>query len=117
MPLLVMQLVFSRTTQAPVPLFVRPIAKMIAQKVDRSYIGPTLQSYMEYMEAELGQSSWFAGDTLTFADIQMSYVVEAFRMRGKTEKYPKISAFLQAVRERPAYQRALEKGGPLIPSI
>ena len=65
------------------------------------------------MEAELEKTKWFAGNEFTAADIQMSFPLEAAAMRGGLdERFPKLTAFLQRVHARPAYQRALEKGGP-----
>ncbi|MEG2962054.1 MAG: glutathione binding-like protein, partial [Janthinobacterium sp.] len=56
---------------------------------------------------------WFAGNEFTAADIQMSFPLEAAAMRGGLdERQPKLTAFLQRIHARPAYQRALERGGP-----
>lgn len=65
------------------------------------------------MEAELENTKWFAGNEFTAADIQMSFPLEAAAMRGGLdERLPKLTAFLQRIHARPAYQRALERGGP-----
>ena len=65
------------------------------------------------MEAELGKSEWFAGDAFTGADIQMSFVVEAAQARGGLDaNRPKLMAYLERIHSRPAYKRALERGGP-----
>ena len=65
------------------------------------------------MEAELGKSEWFAGDAFSGADIQMSFVVEAAHARGGLDaKRPKLMDWLARIHARPAYQRALEQGGP-----
>ncbi|HXQ21213.1 MAG TPA: glutathione binding-like protein, partial [Candidatus Acidoferrales bacterium] len=62
---------------------------------------------------ELGKSTWFAGDELTAADIQMSFPLEAAAARaGLDATRPKLTAFLERIHARPAYKRALEKGGP-----
>jgi glutathione S-transferase len=56
---------------------------------------------------------WFAGESLTAADVMMSFPVEAATARGDLKTaYPRLQAFLERVRERPAYRRALERGGP-----
>ncbi len=68
---------------------------------------------MDYWEAELGKSAWFAGNEFTAADIQMSFPLEAAQARGGLELgHPKAMAFLERIHARPAYSRALEKGGP-----
>ena len=49
----------------------------------------------------------------TAADIQMSFPVEGLRARGGLDgRYPNLLRFLEAIHARPAYQRALERGGP-----
>jgi glutathione S-transferase len=65
------------------------------------------------MEDELKKSTWFAGEQFTAADIQMSFVVEASAARGNVDQTrPKLAAWLERIHARPAYHRALEKGGP-----
>jgi glutathione S-transferase len=113
MPPLLLALVFSRVANAPAPFFVRPIARAIAEKVRKSYIDPQINLHLDFMEKELGKSPWFAGAEFSAADIQMSFVVEAATARGGlSENRPKLWDFLQRIHARPAYQRALEKGGP-----
>ena len=109
---LLMKLVFDTVERAPMPFFVKPIAKGIAQKVKSSYIMPQIVQHLTYLDAELAQRDWFAGDEFTGADIQVSFVLEAAAARGGLgAKYPKLGAFLQRIHARPAYQRALERGG------
>ena len=82
MPPLLMKLVFNRIESAPMPFFVKPIAKGIAQQVKASFIEPQLKLHLDYMEQELGKSAWFAGNEFTAADIQMSFPLEAAAVRG-----------------------------------
>lgn len=113
MPPLLMKLVFDKVETSPMPFFVKPIAKGIAQKVKKSYIMPQIVQHLKYQEAELATREWFAGDEFTAADIQISFVLEAASARGGlSEKYPKLDAFLKRIHARPAYKRALERGGP-----
>ena len=112
MPLLVMKLVFSKTTGPPVPFLVRPITKAVAAEVGRSYIDPGITAQLAHMERELGTSTWFAGEEPSGADVMMSFPVEAAASRIDLGPYPKLAAFLQRIHARPAYQRALERGGP-----
>jgi glutathione S-transferase len=113
MPPLVMKLVFNRIEHGPMPFFARPIARGIAQKVKRGFIDPNLERIVNHMEAELGRGEWFAGSEFTAADIQMSFPVEAAAARAGASTMPNIKRFLERIHARPAYQRALEKGGPL----
>jgi len=112
MPPLLLKLVFRRVETSPMPFFVKPVAKGIAHKVMSSFVDPQLKLHLDYMEGELGKSEWFAGDAFSAADIQLSFPLEAFAARGGLDaSYPRLSAFLQRIHARPAYQRALQQGG------
>lgn len=112
MPPLVMRLIFSRLAKPPVPALVRPVAKLLANGVLRSYLNPQIARHLEYMESELRKSTWFAGEELTGADIQMSFPLEAAAARvGFGSAHSGLAKFLERVHSRPAYQRALEHGG------
>ena len=113
MPLMIMSLIMSRIESAPMPFFVKPIARGIVAKVRAGYLGTNITRHLAYMEKELDKSIWFCGDTLTAADIQMSFAIEAAAVRTNlSEQCPNLDAFLTRVRALPAYQAALEKGGP-----
>lgn len=110
---LLLSLIFGRLPHQPMPFFVRPIARGICKKVLETFVEPQLQTHQQFMEGELAKSAWFAGEEFTAADIQMSFVVEASAARGGLGKSrPKLIAWLERIHARPAYQRALEKGGP-----
>jgi glutathione S-transferase len=112
MPPLLLKLIFDRIEHGPMPFFVRPIARAIARKVKQDFILPNIRSQLDYLESELGKSTWFAGEEFSAADIQMSFALEASSSRGGLDgKYPKLAAFLARIHARPAYQRALERGG------
>lgn len=114
MPSLLMSLVFARLRKAPMPFFAKPIARAIADKVMKGYVGPQLRLHLDWMERELGRSSWFAGERFTAADIQMSFPIQAAASRGDgLHAYPGLEDFLARIAQRPAYQRAVERGGPL----
>jgi glutathione S-transferase len=113
MPPLLLKLVFDRIESGPVPFFIKPIAKAIAGKAKTSFVLPQITSHMNYLEAELGKSPWFAGQDFTAADVQMSFPLEAAAARGgAVARQARITDFLQRIHARPAYQRALNKGGP-----
>jgi len=113
MPPLLLSLVFNRVRSAPAPFFVRPIARAIADKVMSSFVAPQIDLHLDFVEGELGRSAWLAGDDFTAADIQMSFPLEAAAARGHVaSRRPRIAAFLDRIHARPAYQRALERGGP-----
>jgi glutathione S-transferase len=112
MPPLLLKLVFDRVESTPAPFFVRPIARAIASKVKDGFVLPQIRQHLAFLEGELAERAWFAGDAFSAADIQISFPLEAAAARGGLDgKYPKLSAFLERIHARPAYQRALERGG------
>ena len=84
--------------------------KGLVGQVNKSFIDPQLKLHFDYIDAELGKRQWFAGDDITGADIQMSFPIEAAAARGGGS-WPNLKAYLERIHARPAYQRALEKGG------
>ena len=113
MPPLLMKLVFDKVRTAPVPFFIKPVVKAIADKVTKGFIAPNLQRQFDFMEAELAKRPWFAGAKFSAADIQMSFPVEAAAARaGLDASRPRLMDWLKRIHARPAYQRALEVGGP-----
>ena len=113
MPPLLLKLIFDRIPQAPMPFFAKPIARSLCAKVLARMVEPNLRRQLDFMEAELGRSDWFAGAEFSAADIQMSFPVEASAQRaGLDASRPKLMAFLKRIHARPAYRQALERGGP-----
>jgi glutathione S-transferase len=98
---LVMKLVFRSIPTQPMPFFVKPIARQLCLKVQAKLIDPNLKTSMDFMESHLGKNTWFAGEQMSLADFQMSFAV---------------AALLARIEARPAYQRALAKGGPVVMS-
>jgi glutathione S-transferase len=95
------------------PALMRPLLKPMFGKMLATLVDPQLKQHIRFWEGELSKSEWFAGNDFTAADIQMSFPLEAASARaGLDEGSPKAWAFLQRIHARPAYQRALEKGGP-----
>ena len=110
MPLLLLRLIFGRVRSAKMPFFAKPIAKKIAGQVETTFIDPNLERHVRFIDGELAKSTWFAGEELTIADIQMIYPMEALAAR-----YPnvpeRIAAWVERAHARPAYQRAEARGG------
>ena len=113
MPFLLMKLVFDRIRSAPVPFFLKPVVKAIADKTTASFIAPNLERQLNFMESELAHRPWFTGAEFSAADIQMSFPIEAAAGRaGLDASRPRLTDWLARIHARPAYQRALETGGP-----
>jgi glutathione S-transferase len=64
-----------------------------------------------YIDAHLRGRDYFVGGSLTGADVAMSFVGEVSRAQGKLAAYPTFNAWLDRMHARPAWKRALEKGG------
>jgi len=102
MPPLLLKLVFDRV-ETSVPWPIRPIADAIARQAKRRMIEPRLADNLDFMEAELNRSTWFAGEEFSATDIQMSYPIEASARRaGLDARWPRLIAFSQRIRERPS---------------
>lgn len=113
MPPLLVSLLTSRIRSAPVPFFIKPIARGIAAKVDGAYTDPEVANHLSFVNSELAEREFVAGDRLTAADVQMSYPLKAAESRAGFSEYPSIERYLERLRSRPAYERALDKGGPV----
>jgi glutathione S-transferase len=112
MPPLLMKLVFQRIAQGPAPALLRPLIRRIAERTQASFVDPQLKLHLDYLEGELGKSEWFADNSFSAADIQMSFPLEAAAARGGLDaSRPRLMAFLERIHARPAYKRALERGG------
>jgi glutathione S-transferase len=99
MPTLLVKLVVNR-----IPFLGKKVAKRIQ---------PMIDVHLDYVESELAQRPWFAGDEISGADIMMSFPLEAARNRaGLDGSRPHTIAWLDRIHSRPAYQAALAKGGP-----
>lgn len=111
MPVLLLKLIFSLLPER-VPFVVRPVAKAICKGTTDKLIDPQLKDHIAFWEDELQRDGYFAGPAFSAADIMMSFPVEAgigrIEYGGQTEA---ISQWLETIRLRPAYRRALEKGG------
>jgi len=109
---LLLKLVFDKIETSPMPFFIKPLAKIISGKAKSGFITPQINIHLDYLEGELGKSSWFAGDEFSGADVQMSFPLEAAAARGGLDaSRPKLMSFLKRIHARPAYKKALERGG------
>ena len=112
MPPLLLKLLFTLMPKRA-PALLRPLVRKVSNQALTAMVNPQLKQHMAYWEGELGKSEWFAGRDITAADIQMSFPLEAASARAGLEVgHPKAMALLDRIHARPAYQRALEKGGP-----
>ncbi len=96
------------------PWLVRPVAVGIARALAKALVTPNLEAHIQLWEDTLSHTPWFAGNGFTAADIMMSFPVEAAADRAGAASKPHIKTWLETIHARPAYRRALERGGPYI---
>lgn len=106
MPQLVMKLIFSLLPKPPMPFFLRPAAKLIEMGVNAKLLKPGLKDTFDFLENELRDRDFFAGQEFSAADVQMSFPVEMAESRVGFENRPRLKAFLEKIHARPAYQKA-----------
>ena len=109
---LLLKLVFDKVETSPMPFFVKPIARAISGKVKSSFIMPQITGHLDYLEAELGKAKWFVNDEFSAADVQLSFPLEAAAARGGLDaSRPRLMDYLKRIHDRPAYKKAIERGG------
>ena len=112
MPLMLLSLVFGRLP-LQAPMLLRPVLRRVSAGMRKSYLGPQLTLHLDTLERALGDRPWFAGERFSVADAQMSFPLELAEARlgllGKAR--PRLQDWLDRLRARPAYARALERGG------
>ena len=69
-----------------------------------------LESHFAYMESCLGPSGHFVQDTLSAADIMLSFPAEIAMRMGHKDALPALAQFVEKMQARPAYQRAVSSG-------
>ena len=112
MPPLLLRLVFSVMPERS-PALLRPLVRGISAHALRDFIDPQVKTHFDYIESELTKFPWFAGGDFSAADVMMSFPLEAAAARADAlAGRPKLKAWVERCHARPAYRRALEKGGP-----
>lgn len=113
MPMLLIMLMFEKVRTAPMPFFIKPIARAIADKATAAYAGPNLVKHLTYIDAHLADNTWFCGEQMTAADFQMIFPLEASLTRGATRsEYPHVAAYVDRIHAQESYQKGLKLGGP-----
>lgn len=71
-----------------------------------------IANHLGHLDASLRGREYLVGDGLTGADVQMSFVAELAGKLGKRAGYTAVEAWIARLHARPAYEAALERGGP-----
>ena len=111
MPPLVTRMVLDKGKEKAAPFFIKYVVDKFVTAVMDAYFGPNIKSNIEFVERHLSDREWFVGDSLSAADFQMSFPLEAIVAKLGNHAPPAICAFVERVHAREAYQRGLEKGG------
>lgn len=112
MPLLVMRLVFEQLPRQS-PLVIKPIAKGINATVNARFLAPQLADHLAMIEAHLEQRGQFSSGWPSGADVQMSFPLQVLALSGALGKYPAIKRYVTRIDEDPAWQRVIERVGPI----
>ncbi|EAQ96939.1 glutathione S-transferase family protein [Congregibacter litoralis] len=75
-------------------------------------INSELDNHLGFMDRALADQDWFVADTFSAADIQLSFVPQVGKLLYGLDNFPNLAGFLDRIHARPAYKRALERGGP-----
>lgn len=112
MPPLLIALVLSRLGKSPVPWLLRPVGRALGAGVQRGWLNGQLATHTAFINDHLSSQAYFAADTFSIADIQMSYPIAALLSRTKQGELVHIRDWWRRVQQRPAYQQAVAQGGP-----
>lgn len=112
MSLMMIKLVLQMLGKSPVPLGLRTVGKVLGTGVQKAWLNNQIATHAGFIESHLAKTPWFAGENPSMADIQMSFPLFALLSRGGTPSLPNIAAWKARVEARPAWQQAIEKGGP-----
>jgi glutathione S-transferase len=111
MPMLLMSIVF-QTLEARTPGLIRPLIKMVLGKATNAMVRPRVKLLLDKAEADLEATGWFAGESITAADMMLSYPIESAHTKGLLKgKYPNCEAWVERIKQVPSYQSAKEKDG------
>ncbi len=79
----------------------------------KGFIDPEIAKTLDYLAASIPADGYLLGAEFTGADINMSYVLEVARMGKLLDNHPSLEAYMGRLEQRPAFKRAIERGGPV----
>lgn len=112
MPLLVMQLVFGQLPKQS-PWLIKPLAKGMSDTVSKRFLTPQLKQHLIFINQHLLANGNFSGPWPSGADIQMCFPLQAVAAVQSLAQYPAIAAFVSRIEQNAAWQRVVERAGPL----
>lgn len=111
MPMMLMSIVFQMLVTRS-PGLIRPLIKTVLGKASSSMVNPRVKLLLDKAEADLAATGWFAGESITAADMMLSYPIESAQTKGLLKgKYPNCEAWVERIKQEASYQVAKEKDG------
>ncbi|THW85116.1 hypothetical protein D6D15_08300 [Aureobasidium pullulans] len=116
MALMVTNLIFSFLKGDKIPFYIRPITNQIVGRVDNMYFKPNFKTHFDFLESQLASApnggGFLCGNTLTAADILMSFPLQAGQKRLKiinATDYPKLNDFVNKLDNMEGYKKSIER--------
>ncbi|HEX3755215.1 MAG TPA: glutathione S-transferase family protein [Rhizomicrobium sp.] len=101
--------------------FQRIVKKFLRQTPDeelcREAVGKILPPYFDYLEREIGDRQFLAGDMFSIADISVASVMVNFVHAGESldrNRWPKFAAYVARLHARPSFAAIIAEEMPLI---
>ena len=69
------------------------------------------ENHLGFLNSELQGREYFVGNDLTGADVQLSFLAQVAVTFNGRETFSNLTEFVDRMEARPAYQRAMTKGG------
>ena len=111
MPMMLMSIVF-QMLKTRSPALISPLIKIVLGKATSAMIDPRVTLLLDKAEADLEATGWFAGESMTAADMMLSYPIESAETKGLLNgKYPNCEAWVKRIKQVPSYQSAKQKDG------
>ncbi|MEP5570117.1 MAG: glutathione S-transferase family protein [Halioglobus sp.] len=73
------------------------------------FADPEVELHFSYIAKQLGDDDYILGDKLSGADFGIGYMVNMAHMLGLLEPFPTLIAYVERLRARPAFERAVER--------
>jgi len=111
MPIVVNKYIFTLVPDYS-PWYLRWFVRMIFGNLTKMLVNPELKKHVDMLESHLAKKDWLAGGSgPTGADFSMNMAMEALKIDKESGAGPAVLAYVDRIHARPAYKRALEKGG------
>jgi glutathione S-transferase len=109
MPPLVTAMVLNKGKEKASPFFVKFIVNKFVEAVLNAYFGKAIQRNMDFIEKHLEGREWLVGSTITVADIQMSFGLEAMEAAGRLASSPNTTAYVKRFQNEASYKTAMAR--------